>query len=156
MKKFIQGTFLCAVMIVLFGCQDDSVNAVKGAYRYKASGTVYINNQDRSDKEQTHALMETGILELISLHDGNDLLLTFNQSGGGVYNTFGTATSRTLHIDPFTRNMTVNLETYEVEVSGKGEIYDDTIILYLSLNGKSLTSDKTLIGSNIKMLAQKN
>ena len=137
-------------------CQEDvSVRNIKGAYRYKSSGIVQTAAPDGTSV-RTHALTETGILELVSLHDGNDLLLTFNQSGGGVYSTQAAASEDALRFDPFTRMMTVDLETYNVEVSGRGEVYDNTLILYLTLNGKSVSSDKTLQGTDIQMLAQKN
>lgn len=155
MKKFFQSTLLCAVMLVCFGCKEDaSVHSIKGAYRYKASGIVSVT--DPSASVRSHTLTETGILELVSLHDGNDLLLTFNQSGGGVCTARGTASEKALHIDPFTRTMTVDLETYSVDVSARGEVFDNTIIIYLSISGKSTSSDKTLQGTDIQMLAQKN
>lgn len=159
MKKLFQGTLLCAVMFMCFGCEENqSVHSIKGAYRYKASGIVTITNPSESGSNivKSHSITETGVLELVSMHDGSDLLLTFNQSGGGVYNTRGTASEKTLHIDPFSRTMVVELETYDVNVSGRCEVFDNTIILYLNISGTSVSSDKTLQGTGIQMLAQKN
>lgn len=159
MKKLLHGTILCLIMLMCLGCDEEaSVRNVKGAYRYKASGVVTVTtpSDKTSERVRTHSITETGVLELVSLHDGDDMLLTFNQSGGGVYNTHGTASDKTIHFDPFTRTMTVDLETYNVEVSGRGEVFDNTIILYFTYSGKSVSSDRTLQGTDIQMLAQKN
>ncbi|MGM9837578.1 MAG: hypothetical protein ACI30A_03700 [Paludibacteraceae bacterium] len=159
MKKFLQSTLLCAIVLLLAGCAEDvTVRNIKGAYRYKASGvvTVTTTSTNSAPTTRTHNLSETGVMEIVSLKDGDDVLLTFNQSGGSVFNTRGTASDEDLRFDSFTRTMQLDLETYNVEVSGKGEIYENTIILYLTMSGTSTSSDRTLEAKEIQMLAQKN
>ena len=173
--------FTAAFALLLASCCDTAdVRDIKGGYHYKTSGQVEISDNGKSTIEQLG--QETGMLEVVSLHDDDNVLITFSQSGGEVYNTKATADGNTLHFDPFHRTLTirtttdntigiddhlgildsigsyptVQTEVFDLTVSGRAEIYDNTLIFYYQYDGRSQSTGKTLRGSDIQMLAKKN
>lgn len=166
--------FAAVSALVLVSCNDSvEVRNIKGSYHYKTTGQVTLTD---SSKTQIHTLdNESGIMEVVSLHDDDEVLLTFNQTGGEVYNTKGTAHGDKVTFDPFHRLLTVTYaedktvgildtlsitkhetETFAIQVSGRAEVYDNNIIFYYTYDGKSQTSSKTIHGTDIQMLAKKN
>ncbi|MGN0208953.1 MAG: hypothetical protein ACI397_05835, partial [Paludibacteraceae bacterium] len=47
-------------------------------------------------------------------------------------------------------------ETFDVEVTGVGTLYKETIVFDLYFNGESQESDAYMTGDNILMVAKKN
>lgn len=160
--------------LVLVSCTDSvEVRNVKGSYHYKTTGQVTLTD---GSKSAIHTLEnESGIMEVVSLHDKDEVLLTFNQTGGEVYNTKGIAHGDRLTFDPFNRLLTLTYsedktvglldtlsitkhetETFAIQVSGRAEVYDNNLIFYYTYDGKSQTSNKTIHGTDIQMLAKKN
>lgn len=180
MKKAIILLSACAM---LMACTDQvEVRTVKGNYHYKTSGQVTVTE---SEKEPYILSLnnESGVLDVVSLHSENEVLLTFNQTNGGVYNTKGKANEKTIEFEPFKRTITLQTEStkydtitiqtgvlkhdtilaipvtinevYDLTVSGRSEVYDNTLIFYLDYDGKSQSTDRVIKGKEIQMLAKK-
>ncbi|MGN0235624.1 MAG: hypothetical protein ACI4BD_04830 [Paludibacteraceae bacterium] len=88
MKKILFGT-VCVCMAVLFaGCDEAAeVRSTKGTYSFKTSGTATLTTDEES--RQVALNDESGQMEVVSLHQEDSVLLTFNQVDGGVYSTRG-------------------------------------------------------------------
>lgn len=172
---------MAAFTLLFVSCSDTAdVRDIKGGYHYKTSGQVEISDNGKSNIEQL--AQETGMLEVVSLHDDDNVLITFSQTGGEVYNTKATADGNTLRFDPFHRTLTIktttdntigiddhlglldsigsyptiHTEVFELTVSGRAEVYDNTLIFYYQYDGRSQSTGKTLRGTDIQMLAKKN
>lgn len=174
-----------SISVILLGCEETmEVRSAKGSYSFKTSGKAELGNLDREDKT-IELENESGQLEIISLHNEENVMLTFNQINGGVYSTKGTIKDDILEIEPYTRTYTITStitiydtihttiggilnvdsisshekiihEIYDIEVSGNGTIYDNSIIFTLKYDGKSDSSERTLKSENIQMIAKKN
>lgn len=173
MKK--QLFILGAAALLLSACSDSvEVRNIKGGYHYKTSGQVTISGE--SDIYQPLA-SESGTLEVVSLHNDDELLITFNQTNGDVYSTKGTVSKDVITFEPCTRTLKVEfeqpisstggsitlpdlttkkVEVFDIKVSGKAEVYDNNLIFTLDYDGKSESSDKTIRGEGIRMIAKKN
>lgn len=170
-----------ALTMMLAGCTETAeVRDAKGGYHYKTSGQVEITDSGKTHIEQLS--QESGLLEVVSLHDDDNVLITFSQTGGEVYNTKGSINGNNLRIDPFRRTLsirtttdnnigiddhlglldsigtypTVQTELFDITVSGRAEVYDNTLIFYYQYDGRSQSTGKTLRGTDIQMLAKKN
>ena len=175
--------------LMLVACTDSSeVRDVKGAYRYKTTGKVTLEENYRgatkADTLVANLDNESGTLELVSLHDGDSLLMTIDQLNGDVIVTRGAINGKRLNFASFTRKLevptevktfdTISLgvgilsydtvivreqkeyEPYDITVRGYADVYDDNLVFTLEYNGKSQTSERTLRGKGIKSLAKKN
>lgn len=145
MKKlcvFISILALCAVSLV--SCQDQ-VQQVSGAYSYKISGSVIV------DEDTVVLSDEIGALDIIHVNQDR-ALLTFNSLLGPVYATQAQIKGKQIFLTPYKRNLTVQSKDYAVTVTGNGTIYDKTILFSLDYADEvnKLTTD-TLI-----MLCKKN
>lgn len=151
MKHF---TFFLFLICILSSCQP--LNDVRGTYSYKISGVVKI------DGEQVSLDDEQGALEMVVLNE-EDLLLTFNQLGGGVYVaecSLGQANELTIHSYERVLSLLQDGEIIDIQVSaqGKGKLYDNTLIIDLEYSGKSLSKDPVhyLSVSNVTLVAKRN
>lgn len=172
--KFKHLIFAAIFAVVSVSCSDSvEVRNIKGSYHYKTTGQVTLTDGNKTAIQTLEN--ESGIMEIVSLHDDDEVLLTFNQTGGEVYNTKGTAHGDKVSFDPFNRLLTLTYnedktvglldtlsitkhetETFAIQVSGQAEVYDNNLIFYYTYDGKSQTSNKTIHGTNIQMLAKKN
>lgn len=170
-----------AMTLMLAGCSETAeVRDAKGGYHYKTSGQVTITDKGKTTTEQLN--QESGLLEVVSLHDDDNVLITFSQTGGDVYNTQGSISGNDLRLEPFHRSLSIRTttennigiddhlglldsigtypsiqtEVFDITVSGRAEIYDNTLIFYYQYDGTSLSTDKTIHGTDIQMLAKKN
>lgn len=157
----------CLLLTGLAGC--DPAVKMAGEYSYKLSGKVTID-----DSEYTLS-NEQGTMDLLRKTDG-DMLLTFSQLRGGVYTAEAEINDTLLTLYPFERTASVVFmvpdttfvlgdtivrdvevtETFDVEVTGTGTLYKETIVFDLYFNGESQSSDAHLTGENILMVAKKN
>lgn len=158
--KFLKFCMLAGIAAITASCSDE-VKPLLGDYSYNTSGQVAID-----DTVQVVLSNEIGSMELERVKD-NDIMLTMNSLRNGVYATQGTLDGDTISLVPFTRTMSVTYQTsdivpttvtenYNVEVSGKGKVYNETIHFYLKYSGESLSNGKKLTGENILMVAKKN
>jgi len=150
MKKNL---FLLAIIgLILAGCQDSTeVRSAVGTYSYKASGILQV------DTLASTALTEQGALEIVSLKNNDSVLITFNELLGGVYSTRGSIQGNEITLQPFTRNFVhvkvINPVT--IVVTGKGNIYDNNIIM--ELHYSSLDQDSIMLTANdVQLIAKKN
>lgn len=167
MKRIIFVLQCCLLLTGLAGC--DPAVKMAGEYSYKLSGKVTID-----DSEYTLS-NEQGTMDLLRKTDG-DMLLTFSQLRGGVYTAEAEINDTLLTLYPFERTASVVFmvpdttfvlgdtivrdvevtETFDVEVTGTGTLYKETIVFDLYFNGESQSSDAHLTGENILMVAKKN
>lgn len=182
---------LLSAVLCMVACSDSSeVRDVKGAYRYKTTGKVTVKEsveQDgwtKTDSTVINLDNESGTLEVVSLHNGDSLLLTIDQKNGDVMITRGIVSGGRLNFVPYHRTIDVptvvkyydtisidlglisrdtvlvrernEYEMYDITVSGSAEVYDNNLVFNLNYNGKSQTSERTLIGRDIRSLAKKN
>ena len=180
---------LLAIAVCMASCTDSrAVRDVKGAYRYKTTGKVTLQENSpsatKADTLVANLDNESGTLELVSLHDGDSLLMTIDQMNGNVIATRGIVHDNRLDFAPYERLLEIALdvkqfdtitidagvvtydtvlvhetrkyEPYDITVSGYADIYDNNLVFTLSYEGKSQTSERTLRGTEIKSLAKRN
>lgn len=180
---------LTSVMLCMLACNDSNeVRDVKGAYRYKTTGKVTLEENyagaTKADTLVVNLENESGSLEVVSLHNGDSLLLTIDQLNGNVTATRGTISDGRLHFMPYNRTIEVSTnvkyydtlkldlglikrdtvlvrevreyEPYDIQVRGYADVYDNNLIFTLEYTGKSQTTERTLRGKGIRSLAKKN
>ncbi|MCM1034455.1 MAG: hypothetical protein NC038_02640 [Paludibacter sp.] len=170
MKRFLSLTLALIGILFLSGCQQD-LKQVSGTYTYKTSGTVAISE---GTSHTTLAINdEIGQLDITPLHKSDSLLLLFNQMTGSAMHTTATLNSKELHLQPYTRTLSLTYtpnsqtgndligsnkqtETFLIEVTGSGVVYDESILFVCEWTGKALNSNKTISGSNLQTIAQRN
>ncbi|MGN0187558.1 MAG: hypothetical protein ACI392_07435 [Paludibacteraceae bacterium] len=185
MNKIALWMACVAVAMMMCGCDDAAaVRSAKGTYSFKTSGQAVLDSLE-GDAKSIVLDDESGQLEIISLHDADSLLLTFNQMGGGVYSSRGTLKDNELRFEPYARtysvvttvtvydtvhtviggvigvdsisghNELVN-DVFDITVSGVGHVYDKSIIFQLRYDGRSASSERILTAENVQMIAKKN
>ena len=157
----------CLLLAGVAGC--DPAVKMAGEYSYKLSGKVTIDSTDYTLSN------EQGTMDMLRKTDG-DMLLTFSQLRGGVYTAEAEINDTLLTLYPFERTVSIVFtvpdttfvlgdtivrdkevtETFDVEVTGVGTLYKETIVFDLYFNGESQESDAHLTGDNILMVAKKN
>ena len=180
---------LMAITLCLSGCKDSSsVRDVKGAYRYKTTGKVTLqenyNGATKADTLVANLDNESGTLELISLHNGDSVLMTIDQLNGNVIVTRGSVQPGRLDFESYERTIEISsnvkyfdtvsisidgldvdtvlvkerkeYEPYDITVSGYADVYDNSLVFTLEYAGKSQTTERTLRGTEIKSLAKRN
>ena len=180
---------LIAIAMCLSGCKDSSsVRDVKGAYRYKTTGKVTLEENyagaTKADTFVANLENESGTLEVLSLHNGDSLLLTIDQLNGNIVVTRGIVNAGRLQFAPYNRTIEIptdvkyfdtlsidlgiitrdtvivrerrEYEPYDITVSGYADVYDNNLVFTLDYTGKSQTTERTLRGKGIKSLAKKN
>ncbi len=164
------------LLLGLVACSDTAaVRSVEGAYRFKTTGQVTIEeNYAGATKADTMLITlanETGTLEMVSLHKGDSMLLTIDPLNGQLAVTHGLVNNGSrFDFVPFSRTLEVGMpkgkldslvnivhyEMFDITVSGYAEVYDNNLVFRLTYKGESETTERTLRGSNIMMLAKKN
>lgn len=180
---------LSGLLMMLVSCSDSSeVRDAKGAYRYKTTGKVTLEENykgaTKGDTLVANLSNESGTLEVISLHNGDSLLLTIDQLNGNVLATRGAMDGKTLHFAAYNRMLevptsvkefdTISIgvgilskdtiivrernvyEPYDITVRGYADVYDNNLVFHLEYNGKSQTTERTLRGKDIMCLAKRN
>ena len=173
----------------MMACSDsDAVRDVKGAYRYKTTGKVTLEENyqgaTKADTLVANLNNEFGTLEVVSLHNGDSLLVTIDQMNGDVIITRGMVNNGKLQFNPFHRTLEVPTEVkyfdtisiglgiltkdtvivreknenevYDITVNGYADVYDNNLVFNLIYTGKSQSTERTLRGNGIHSLAKKN
>ena len=170
MKRILFCVLSCLLLAGLAGLAGcDPAVKMAGEYSYKLSGKVTIGDSDFTLSN------EQGTMDMLRKTDG-DMLLTFSQLRGGVYTAEAEINDTLLTLYPFERTVSIVFtvpdttfvlgdtivrdkevtETFDVEVTGVGTLYKETIVFDLYFNGESQVSDARLTGDNILMVAKKN
>lgn len=182
-------SILFVAMLCMMACTDSSsVRDVKGAYRYKTTGKVTLEENfagaTKADTLVANLDNESGSLEIVSLHDGDSILMTIDQMNGDVIATRGTMDGKRLNFVSYNRTLDVptdvyyrdtitlsigslsrdtvlvrvvhEYETFDIVVKGHADVYDNNLIFDLEYAGKSQSSERTLRGKGIRSLAKKN
>lgn len=181
---------LLGAVLSMVACSDSSaVRDAKGAYRYKTTGKVTLEENYRgatkADTLVANLENESGTLEVVSLHNGDSLLITIDQMNGDVIVTRGKADGNRLNFASYTRTLEVpttvkyfdtiqvnvgplmlvdsvivrerrELEVYDITVHGHADVYDNNLVFNLEYAGKSQSTERTLRGKDIRCLAKKN
>ena len=181
---------LLSVVACMLSCSDSSaVRDAKGAYRYKTTGKVTLEENyagaTKGDTLVANLENESGTLEVVSLHNGDSLLITIDQMNGDVTVTRGKTDGNRLDFASFTRTLEVpttvkyfdtvqvsvgpltlvdsvivrerkELEVYDITVQGHAEVYENNLVFDLTYTGKSQSTERTLRGKDIRCLAKKN
>ena len=180
---------LLGAVLCMMACSDSGdVRSAKGAYRYKTTGKVTLEENfagaTKADTLVANLDNESGALEVVSLHNGDSLLLTIDQLNGDVIVTRGKMNGKRLNFNAYTRTLEVPLdvtyydtvsigvgiltkdtiipytrheyEVFDITVQGFADVYDNNLVFTLDYNGKSQSTERTLRGKNISCLAKKN
>lgn len=190
MKK--QLVLFAMACVLLTSCSDTAeIRDAKGGYRFKTTGKVTLQVPDRKNHKATVSTVvnlanESGSFELVSLKDGDKVLLTFDQLNGDVCHTNGilsgdeltfeafnrtlnlpivTEYSDTIHIHPLIGTVRDSIITYtktrnemfDITVTGNAKTYENNIIFNLTYKGESQEDkQRTIEGNDIQMLCKKN
>ena len=134
MKSKLFIGMIAALMLV--SCSDSSdVRDVKGAYRYKTTGKVTLEENykgaTKADTLVANLDNESGTLELVSLHAGDSLLLTIDQLNGNVVVTRAAISGKRINFLPYRRTLEVPTEvkTFDTISIGIGILSKDTVIV---------------------------
>ena len=180
---------LLGAVLCMIACSDSSdVRGAKGAYRYKTTGKVTLEENfagaTKADTLVANLDNESGALEVVSLHDGDSVLLTIDQLNGDVIVTRGKMNGKRLNFNPYTRTLEVPLdvtyydtitlgvgilskdtiipytrheyEVFDITVRGFADVYDNNLVFTLEYSGDSQSTERTLRGKGIRSLAKKN
>lgn len=158
---------LLALLLISAGC-DTPMNKVTGDYSYKQSGLVTFTDEENN----TVSTLATKQGQMNIMRDAHgergDLLITFNEMGGGAYTCTGKIKGDSIFFDPYeftTRFSTTDSlssllqlgKVYTVQSAGRGIITDDMILVEEQWMGKP--EDGSLIrlrADKITILAEKN
>lgn len=180
---------LLAFVLCMLACSDsNAVRETKGAYRYKTTGKVTLEENykgaTKADTLVANLENESGTLEVVSLHDGDSLLITIDQLNGNVTVTRGVINANRLYFASYDRTLEVptdvtyhdtlsigiglltkdtvitcvrhEYEVYDITVHGYADVYENNLVFNLDYKGKSQSTERTLRGTGIRCLAKKN
>ncbi|MCR4964403.1 MAG: hypothetical protein K6A41_01970 [Bacteroidales bacterium] len=166
MKKHL--LFLVSSLLILcMGC-NTSVQKVSGDYSYKQSGLVNLTDND--GHQTSTFITKQGQMNILQDRHGDqgDIIVTFNEMGGGTYSCTGSIKGDSIILDNhefYTRfsnaDTVVNFiqlgKTYSVQSTGRGIISDDMILMDEVWSGNSSDgSPVQLHADKITLLAEEN
>lgn len=142
LSVFVSVLSLCALAFV--ACQDQ-VQQIAGAYSYKISGSVIV------DEDTVVLTDEIGTMEIVYINQ-DSALVTFNSLLGPVYATQAQIDNKQIDLAPYRRNLSIRTKDYTVTATGEGTVYDKTILFALNYTDtiNKLTTDSLI------MLCKKN
>lgn len=163
MKKILFGTVCVCMAVLVTGCDDAAeVRSAKGTYSFKTSGMATLTTDEES--RQVALSDESGQMEIVSLHEGDSVLLLFNQVDGGVYSTRGVVASPEengqalpLRFAPFERTYSVvttktvydTIHTVIGGVVGVDSVYSRQVVvsdaLRLTVSGTATIHDRSVL-----------
>jgi len=127
--------FLLGVVLCMMACtESNAVRDVKGAYRYKTTGKVVLEENyegaTKSDTLVANLDNESGTLEVVSLHKDDSLLVTIDRMNGEVIATRGTVNNGRLQFAPYKRTLEVkdDVTYYDTISIHIGTLEKDTVI----------------------------
>ena len=125
-----------AIALGIVSCSDSSsVRDAKGAYRYKTTGKVTLEENyagaTKADTLVANLDNESGTLEVVSLHSGDSLLLTIDQMNGDVTVTRGAISGGRLNFKPYQRTLDVptSVKYFDTINLGIGILSYDTVLV---------------------------
>lgn len=125
-----------ALVLCLVSCTDSSsVRDAKGAYRYKTTGKVTLEENyagaTKADTLVANLDNESGTLEIVSIHSGDSLLLTIDQMNGDVTVTRGAVSGGRLNFKSYQRTLDVptTVKYFDTISLGVGILSYDTVLV---------------------------
>lgn len=167
MKKLFIITALILTATILGACHRE-VRQLTGDYSYKISGEAAVMDADGD----TSYIMVSKHGQMNILRDRNDkdkVLVTMNETAGGVYSFTATVKGDSLilapyqfttnilseaSINPFQDNNTTLV--FQIDASGNGFSNDDIIILNEQWSGRQSSGNVTLAAPKMTMIAERN
>ncbi|MBR0296836.1 MAG: hypothetical protein IJQ95_05550 [Paludibacteraceae bacterium] len=151
--------------------QNEEVNSLVGNYTYKVSGVVTIEHSDTLVGD-VHLTPETGTMTLTGTGKEKEVVMSFNQTSGDVYDVTAVVTGDSLYVRPTHRNIEVEVardtlvlgtvikrqEIFDVEVQGSGYMLSNgDVCLMLTYDGEERNDPKyKLSGKNIHLHCVRN
>lgn len=167
MKRLFFFTALILTATFLTACHRE-VHQVTGNYSYKISGEAAVTESDGD----TSFIMVSKRGQMNILRDRNDkekVLVTMNETGGGVYSFTAAVKGDSLILDPyqFTTNILSEASinpfqddnatlVFQIDASGSGFSNDDIIILNEQWSGRQSSGNATLFAPKMTMIAERN
>ncbi|MBO4488043.1 MAG: hypothetical protein J5741_00100 [Bacteroidales bacterium] len=166
MKKIL--TFLLPTLLLLSVSCDTPSRKVTGDYSYKQSGLVTFTDEE-NHTVSTLATKQGQMNIMLDRHGKKgDVLITFNEMGGGAHTCTGKIQGDSIFFAPyeFTTRFSISDslagitqvgEVYTVQSAGRGIICDDMILVEEQWTGRP--EDGTQIrlhAEKITILAEKN
>lgn len=167
MKRLFIITALILTATVLGACHRE-VSQLTGDYSYKISGETAVTDADG----EVSYLMVSKRGQMNILRDRNDkdkVLVTMNETAGGVYSFTATVKGDSLILDPyqFTTNILSEASinpfqednatlVFQIDASGSGFSNDDIIILNEQWSGRQSSGNATLSAPKMTMIAERN
>ena len=151
MKKLIG---LVVGMVLLASCQPnqlqdlDYAGRIAGDYSYKISGIAVVNGDSVRLED------EIGAMEIVRI-DSVKALVTFNALNGPAYYTYMEVDGQELSLEPYERNLRVNLADYAIVGFGEGTVYDKTILIDLQYEMQQASANG-LTAEKLTVLCKKN
>jgi uncharacterized lipoprotein NlpE involved in copper resistance len=159
MRKYV--FCVLSVVFALTACKNDAKQFL-GDYSYKTSGSVTVKTD--STTFSYRLADKIGQLDVVDLKssDKDSVLLVMNEMGGGVTIIRAGVSGDSVFPVPYMRALILNVgkvnSTFNVQVSGSGVRYDETIVLNEIYDG-ALDDDSvnvTIYGNDICTVAEKN
>lgn len=126
---------LLGLVLCMMACtESNAVRDVKGAYRYKTTGKVVLEENfegaTKADTLVANLDNESGSIEVVSLHKDDSLLVTVDQLNGNVVVTRGAVNNGRLHFAPYSRTLAVKTDVmyYDTISIRVGVLEKDTVI----------------------------
>ena len=158
---------LLTLLLISAGC-DAPLNNVTGDYSYKQSGLVVFTD-DENNVVSTLATKQGQMNIMRDAHGKKgDILITFNEMGGGAYTCTGKIKGDSIFFDPHefsTRFSTADSvqsllqvgKVYTIQSAGRGIISDDMILVEEQWTGKPEDGTMVRLNANkITILAERN
>lgn len=156
------------ITATLFSACHREVRQLTGDYSYKVSGEVAVTDANG----EISYLMVSKRGQMNILRDRNDktrVLVTMNETAGGVYSFTATVKGDSLLLDPHTFTTNILSEAsinpfqddnatlvFQISATGSGFSNDDFIILNEQWNGRQSSGSTTLSGPKMTMIAERN
>lgn len=137
MKNFL---CLCVLLTTILTACNKDVKKITGDYSYKLSGTV---NFEDADGNQTKIMtIKRGQMNIVADKKGKkgDIVITFNEMGGGVYSCTGKVEGDSIFFNPYefstrfsSADSVMDLiqlgHVYTVQSRGRGVVRDYLILM---------------------------
>lgn len=163
-KKFAL-MLVAAVAVIMSACTDQAeVRNIAGGYTVKTGQAIA---EVITTDSTTHVALPTeqGRMSVLNKHNEGEVSLTFLLNGSDKIAANGEVHHDKLTLEPFYYTLKIQhtgalgillSETYQVKVSGSGEVLDGHILLHLNYDGKEINAQKQLRAEDVTWICSKD